>query len=432
MSVASLDYLLTILKTDNLFLTGGGGVGKSYNAKKIISHYKNSGKNVIVVASTGIAAVNIGGQTIHSLFGFGICSNLEDLANFDRKNRRLKEIAKLIKATDLIVVDEVSMVSGDLMDMFVFRLKQGGFTGKVLFVGDFYQLPPVVKQPPRSGLFAAGVYAYESEGWRELNPVIVELTKIHRSSNEEFGTVLNRVRKGDNKDDVISYLVGLSENIHMLSNNPVTLFGTNNEANFQNRQRLEGLQTPERTYEAVSKIEESRLHTKKFETWKNSLPVEEFLTVKIGVPVIFTANKYGSFFNGERGVVTGFENDVIFIETEKREVKLERNEFVMSEFALNKTEIEEKTLAKFSQFPIRVAFAITIHKSQGMGIENLVCNINSIFTDSQFYVALSRGIDPEKLFLHYTNGDLSNYLQRAIRVSPNVINFYRENEIVTL
>ncbi len=430
MSISTQDYFLTVLKSRNLFLTGGGGVGKSYNAKKIISFYKNIGKNVIVVASTGIAAVSIGGQTIHSLFGFGISNNLEELYNFDQKNRRLKEIIKLIEATDLIVVDEVSMVSGDLMDMFVFRLRQGNFKGKVLFVGDFYQLPPVTKPNRNNSLFSAGIYAYESEGWRELDPVVVELTKIHRTENEEFGHILNRVRKGDNHNEVISYLISLANNNHILEKDPVTLFGTNNEANFQNRQRLEGLQTPEKTFEAVTKIEDGKLNSKKFETWKNSLPVEEFLSIKIGVPVIFTSNKHGVFYNGERGIVTGFEDDVIFIETEKREIQLERNEFLLNEFVLDGSEVEEKTLAKFSQFPIRVAFAITIHKSQGMGIENLVCNINSIFTDSQFYVAISRGIDPEKLFLHYTKGDLNYYLQRAIRVSPNVINFYRDNEIV--
>jgi ATP-dependent exoDNAse (exonuclease V) alpha subunit len=218
----------------------------------------------------------------------------------------------------------------------------------------------------------------------------------------------------------------------MLENDPVTLFGTNNEANFQNKQRLEKLKTPAKVYEAVSSIEDKKLQSKKFDTWKKALPVEEHLTIKIGVPVIFTSNKYGVYYNGERGVVTGFEDEVIFIETDKREVKLERNEFKMSEFVLKGSEVEDKTLAKFSQFPIRVAFAITIHKSQGMGIENLVCNIDSIFTDSQFYVAISRGIDPDKLFLHYTKGDLAFYLKRAIRVSPNVINFYKENEIITL
>ncbi|MCV6608923.1 MAG: DEAD/DEAH box helicase [Campylobacterales bacterium] len=433
MSLSTQDNLLTILKHNHLFLTGGGGVGKSYNGKKIISTYQNAGQNVIIVASTGIAAVSIGGQTIHSLFGFGLCSNLEQLYTFDNKNRRLKEIIKLIEATDLIVVDEVSMVSGDLLDMFYYRLEQSNFKGRVLFVGDFYQLPPVVKNTNQNNsLFSAGIYAYESQGWRELNPVVVELTKLYRTENEEFGHILNRVRMGDNSSDVISYLTNLSNNSHVLQSDPVTLFGTNNEANMQNLQRLQALQTPEKTFEAVTRIEDGKLHAKKFETWKNNLSVEENLTIKIGVPVIFTVNKYGLFYNGERGIVTGFDDDVVFIETDKREVKLERHEFVMGEYVLNGSEVEEKTLAKFSQFPIRIAYAITIHKSQGMGIENLVCNVNNIFTDSQFYVAISRGIDPEKLFLQFTRGDLAFYLQKAIRISPSVKNFYENTEIVTL
>jgi len=138
--------VLEALKHSNVFLTGGAGVGKSYITNEVIKDYRNRAKQVVSLGSTGVSAVNIGGFTVHSFFVFGIASNFDDLNQSDKRaKKRLMDLKKILKATDLIIIDEISMVSTDLLDMIAYRLNNYGYIGKVLFVGDFFQLPPVVK-----------------------------------------------------------------------------------------------------------------------------------------------------------------------------------------------------------------------------------------------------------------------------------------------
>ena len=143
----TFEKVIKILEQDNLFLTGGAGVGKSYLTKQITRYYHAEKRQVVVLGSTGISAVNVGGQTIHSFFIFGIASNFEELEKSERYNKsRVKELNKILKKLDLLIIDEISMVSANLMDMILFRLRNGGFRGKLMVVGDFYQLSPVQKQ----------------------------------------------------------------------------------------------------------------------------------------------------------------------------------------------------------------------------------------------------------------------------------------------
>ena len=195
--------VLEALKHSNVFLTGGAGVGKSYITNEVISDYHRRGKQVVALGSTGVSAVNIGGFTVHSFFVFGIASNFEELAAHDRHaKKRLSDLKKVLKATDLIVIDEVSMVSADLMDMIAYRLNHYGYLGKILFVGDFYQLPPIQKNTSASHLFSDRLYAFESSAWEAFGLTIIELTQMKRTQDAEFTYILDKVRRGICDDEV--------------------------------------------------------------------------------------------------------------------------------------------------------------------------------------------------------------------------------------
>lgn len=418
--------ILTLLEKNNVFLTGGAGVGKSYFAKEIISYYKNNLLQVVALGSTGISAVGIDGQTIHSFFGFGICNCLEELILFDKKNRKkIKDLKEILKSCDLIVIDEISMISSNLMDMMRYRLESLNFNGKILFVGDFFQLPPIIKIKNNNSLFSNNIYAFESSAWEFFSPKTVELKEMKRTKDKKFFEILNKIRISKIDDKTLDYLVGLSKNIEVKNINSTGLYGRNNEVYKINYQRLYEHNAKEIVLKANLQIHKKRISQNKLQNWINSLPVDEELKLKEGVPVLFTSNKWGKFFNGERGIVKEILNDSLMIEKNNRLIKVQRQDFDLIEYKNSKNgDIEENVLASMSQFPVRLAYAITIHKSQGMSIDNLLCNIDHIFTPSQFYVAISRATNPKNLYLQYSKGDLREYLMRVIKISDKVKNFY--------
>jgi len=421
-----LKKLLNTLKTENVFLTGGAGVGKSYLAKEVISHYKNNSKHIVVLGSTGISAVNIGGQTLHSFFSFGICSSLEELVANDKKNRKkIKELKELLKSCDLIVIDEISMVSSNLLDMIKYRVQSTIFEGSFLFTGDFFQLPPIVKRFGVNNLFSKDLYAFQSSAWEFFDPVVIELKDMKRTDDKEFFHILKKVRTGQTDTEVIEYLIKLSENNTVLKKEPTFLYGRNKEAIDTNASKLSQHGGKEVILNAEVSLHNKKVSAKKIQSWKNSLPVNEELKLKIGVPVLFTSNKWGKFFNGERGIVKDIAKDSITIEKNGRDVKVEKQDFdlIEYEYSVNE-EVKENSLATISQYPIKLAYAITIHKSQGMSIDKLVCNINNIFTPSQFYVAIGRAVNPNNLYIEYNREDLQNYLKKIINVDNRVKEYY--------
>ena len=419
--------ILKFLKTKNVFLTGGAGVGKSYLTKEIIKEYKQNSKHVVVLGSTGISAVNIGGQTIHSFFAFGICNSLDELVLQDRKNKkRVKDIKELLKSCDLIIIDEISMVSSSMLDMIRYRVEGSGFEGSFLFVGDFFQLPPIIKNSFNSSLFSNAVYAFESSSWEFFDPVMIELKEPKRVKDEYFFKILSKIRVGVLDSEVGEYLLSLSANKNVLENDPTFLYGRNKEVSFTNTQKLLSHKGKEVALDSKITIHDKKVSQKKIQSWLNALPVEEKLTLKEGIPILFTSNKWGKFYNGERGIIREIYEDSILIEKSDKLIKVERQDFSLLEYEQDKNgELKERALATISQFPIKLAYAVTIHKSQGMGIDNLVCNIDNIFTPSQFYVAIGRATNPKNLYIEYFRGNFSNYLRNIIRVSDEVKEFYR-------
>ncbi len=431
----SLDKVIELLETDNLFLTGGAGVGKSYLTKEVIRYYKKEYQGVIVLGSTGISAVNVGGQTIHSFFIFGISGNLEELTASDRYNKnRIKELVKLLKSTDLIIIDEISMVSADLMEMILYRFRQTGYSGKLMVVGDFFQLPPVQKKGSNSqNMFDQGIYAFQSSAWETFDFVTVELTKIKRTSNEAFMKILEKIRMGEADHAVFAYLSRLRLNSFESESEATMLFGTNAQADRLNAQKVASVNRPEVTLTAQIKTKDHTIDQRRIDNWKKNLPIIEDLKLKEGIPVIFTTNKWGSYHNGERAVVEHIDKDAVVVEKSGRLIKVDRFDFDLSRTVVGEDGmLDDDVVCTLSQFPLRPAFAITIHKSQGMSIEKLVCNVDNIFADSQFYVALSRAVDPAYLKISYTREDFENYLRRTLRVSDAVKAFYAQNSALRL
>lgn len=416
--------VLETLKHSNVFLTGGAGVGKSYITNEVISDYRKRGKQVISLGSTGVSAVNIGGFTVHSFFVFGIANNFEQLAAGDRRaKKRLSDLKKVLKATDLIIIDEISMVSTDLMEMIAYRLNHYGYLGKVLLVGDFFQLPPVQKQQGRNDIFGQKLYAFESMAWKRLDLTVIELTQMKRTTDAEFTHILSKVRKGVCDDEVVNYMLRLW-NTETMQKDPTYLFGRNLEVEQTNRAKLNELDTEETILFANVEMF-GAVNEKKLAGWKNMLPITEQLTLKEGVPILFTVNKWGKFVNGERGILKKIEEDYLIVEKEDEYVRVERHDFDLLDMDVKEDgTVESMNLATLSQFPLKLAYAVTIHKSQGMSIDNLVCNVDNIFAPSQFYVAISRAIDPRHLKIDFNRGDLTRYLHRVINVDQRVIDYY--------
>ena len=412
------------LKYSNVFLTGGAGVGKSYITTEVISDYRKRGKQVVSLGSTGVSAVNIGGFTVHSFFVFGIASNFDELnAGDKRAKKRLADLKKVLKATDLIIIDEISMVSTDLLDMIAYRLNNYGYLGKVLFVGDFFQLPPVQKQNNRNDVFGNKLYAFESMAWERFDLMVIELTEMKRTTDAEFTYILSKVRKGICDEEVVDFMQRLWNN-EALEADPTYLFGRNLEVEQTNRAKINELDTEETILFANMEMF-GRVHEKKLAGWKKMLPISEQLTLKEGVPILFTVNKWGKFVNGERGILRKIEDDHLIVEKEEEYVRVERHDFDLLDMVVKDDgTIETISLATLSQFPLKLAYAVTIHKSQGMSIDNLVCNVDNIFAPSQFYVAISRAIDPKRLKIDFGKGDLSQYLNRVIHVDHRVVEYY--------
>lgn len=392
-----LEMTIDKLKSkQNIFLTGGAGVGKTTMTREIIEFYESDAKKVAKLASTGMAATLIGGQTLHSFFDLGIASNIKELES-NAKYEVNKKTKKLIYGMDLIVIDEISMVGELLFDMILLRLEQSNFQGSLIVVGDFLQLPPVVRG------YEEVMFAFESSAWEKFNFEKIELTHIYRTDDKVFIELLHNVRSGyideSIHDQLNEYIKPLADDLSEFT----FLFGKNNSASAHNKEQLHYIDE-----EAFSNEVQIIKHLKTVQDTEvnryiNDARIEKELILKIGAPVLFTRNSW-NYFNGERGVVVNKDVTYIYIEKDdKKIVKLERialSKTIWKERTVNgQKEMYEENAFSVYQYPIKLAFAITIHKSQGMSIADLIIQTNEIFAPSQFYVALSRCSNPSRLNL---------------------------------
>jgi len=395
-----MKHLESIVKTlnnnTNIFLTGGAGVGKTTLTREIINEFEAEAKKVAKLASTGMAATLIGGQTLHSFFDFGIASDIEELEK-NAKYELKKKTKKIITSMSLIVIDEISMVSDTLFEMIRLRLMQAAFSGTLLVVGDFLQLPPVVRGQREVK------FAFESEAWRDFEFQKIELTHIYRTDDVRFIELLHSVRFGFIDEDIHNHLNEYIRPMPHTLGEFTFLFGKNNSADIHNKRELESIDSELFSRKAQVIKHQKSASDKEIERFMNDSRIDKELQIKIGAPVLFTRNSW-NYFNGEKGEIVNVDETYIYVQkSDAKVVKLEvvaQSKSVWKEKSLNgKKELLEEELFSVYQFPIKLAFAITIHKSQGMSISDLIIQTNEIFAPSQFYVALSRSSNPNNLNL---------------------------------
>jgi ATP-dependent exoDNAse (exonuclease V) alpha subunit len=395
-----MNYLSAIVNKlkskENVFLTGGAGVGKTTMTREIISAYEQDAKKVAKLASTGMAATLIGGQTLHSFFDLGIANSIEELT-LNAKLECKTKIKKLISSMDLIVIDEISMVSDTLFEMIYLRLSQSGFSGVLLIVGDFLQLPPVVRGQNEVN------FAFESEAWSLFDFVKVELTHIYRTDDKKFIELLNHIRFGHINENIHNELNEFIKPLPHELDAFTFLFGKNASAAFHNKIQLSCIESELFVKEAQVIKHLKSTQDREIERFMEDARIEKELELKIGAPVLFTRNSW-NYFNGERGLVVNVDASCVYVQkNDGKVVKLEavaQSKEVWKEKTLEgKKEMVQEPIFSVYQFPIKLAFAITIHKSQGMSIEDLIIQTNEIFAPSQFYVALSRSSNPSRLNL---------------------------------
>ena len=385
----------------SLFLTGKAGTGKSTFMRHIAATIK---KKHIILAPTGIAAINAGGSTLHSFFKLPFHPLLPTDKRYSARNIRdtLKyngEKTKLLREVELIIIDEISMVRADIIDFIdkVLRIYNRNmrepFGGKqLLLVGDIYQLEPVIKEDERQLLrpFYPSCFFFDAHVFREMQLIAVELKKVYRQRDAQFISLLDHIRTSQVSDTDLHLLnarvnaeIGTEEG--RLS---ITLSGRRDTVDYINEKQLNTL--PDQPTIFYGHIEG--------EFPESSLPTPIELEVKTGAQVLFIKNdKERRWVNGTLGTIIGFgdeEDGIIYVRTEDgRDFDVEREIWSNVRYTFNEKEqkIEEEEIGSYQQFPLRLAWAITVHKSQGLTFNNVKIDFTGgVFAGGQTYVALSR------------------------------------------
>lgn len=385
----------------SLFLTGKAGTGKSTFMRHIAATIK---KKHIILAPTGIAAINAGGSTLHSFFKLPFHPLLPNDKRYSTRNIRdtLKyngEKNKLLREVELIIIDEISMVRADIIDFIdkVLRIYNRNmrepFGGKqLLLVGDIYQLEPVIKEEERQLLrpFYPSNFFFDAQVFREMQLIAVELTKVYRQRDAQFIALLDHIRTSHVSDSDLRLLnaqvnAEIGTETGRLS---ITLSGRRDTVDYINEKQLNTL--PDQPTIFYGHIEG--------EFPESSLPTPMELEVKTGAQVLFIKNdKERRWVNGTLGTIIGFgdeEDGIIYVRTEDgRDFDVQREIWSNVRYTFNEKEqkIEEEEIGSYQQFPLRLAWAITVHKSQGLTFNNVKIDFTGgVFAGGQTYVALSR------------------------------------------
>ena len=395
-----------IEKTDrNLFITGKAGTGKTTFLHQI---KKKSLKRMVIVAPTGVAAINAKGVTIHSFFQmpFGpiLPNQIANTSNAQRKFSKTK--IDIIKSLDLIIIDEISMVRADLLDgidqvMRRYKNRNKVFGGaQILMIGDLQQLAPVVR-PNEWSLLQAHyntVYFFSSKAYQEANVVSIELKHIYRQKNEDFIKILNEIRT-DTLSDMSAKILNKNYNPSFSPTKEegyITLTTHNNRANLINESELNKLKIKSSFFKAEI--------SGKFS--ENAYPNAERLELKVGAQVMFIKNDSSTdkrYYNGKIGIITAISKESVTVKcaNEIDEIVTEKETWSNINYSINEETkaIKEEMIGAFSQIPLRLAWAITIHKSQGLTFEKAIIDAEASFAHGQTYVALSRCTSLEGLVL---------------------------------
>ncbi len=391
----------------HIFLTGKAGTGKTTFLKYIINH---SHKKAVVAAPTGIAAINAEGVTLHSLLQlpFGafiperiqppdINAQITTLFNLFSNLRFNASKRNLIQELELLIIDEVSMLRADLLDCidhmlrYLRKRRNEPFGGlQMLFIGDLLQLPPVVKENEWNILsqYYASSYFFEARALKDNPPIHVELDKIYRQSDEKFINLLNRFRENKQTQEDIAFLNTLyrPDSHALASDGYIHLTTHNRKADDINAKRLDELDSEIFSYPANIEGDFP----------ENMYPTGLKVDLKLNAQVMFIKNDptgEARFFNGRIGQVSKLSKQGIWVTFEDgNEVQVSEYKWENKRYSLNKTtnEIDEKILGSFEQYPLKLAWAVTVHKSQGLTFEKAILDLSGAFAQGQIYVALSR------------------------------------------
>lgn len=388
----------------HIFLTGKAGTGKTTFLRSIIA---NTYKTAVVAAPTGIAALNAEGVTLHSLLQlpFGVFIP-EDIPFSDRsievntpaslfKNAKFgSQKRKLINELELLIIDEVSMLRADLLDCIDHTLRRlrkrrfdpfGGL--QILFIGDLLQLPPVVRKEESALLsqFYSSPYFFEARALSENPPIRLELDKVYRQSDQAFIDLLNRLRHNDLSTEDIQLLNSHFEESAQDKDGYIHLTTHNQKADKINKTKLKEISSKEVIYTA----------TVDGDFPENNYPTEFGLKLKEDAQIMFMKNDpsgKGKFFNGKIGTITSLSDGIKVAFEDGTEVTVDEYTWENVRYVLDKetNEVERKVIGTFTQYPLKLAWAVTVHKSQGLTFEKAVLDLEGTFASGQLYVALSR------------------------------------------
>lgn len=405
------DYVLKFVNQtqQNVFLTGKAGTGKTTLLKKII---QSTHKNTVVAAPTGIAALNAGGVTLHSLFQLPFASFIPDnfaspIANdsvrFENRTTLKRHFSmrgeklKVLRNMELLIIDEVSMLRADILDAIDYQLRTVRRDNRpfgnvqLLFIGDLLQLPPVVKSVEWEVLreYYQGIFFFHSLVLMENPPLYIELEKIYRQSDPIFIDILSHLRVNHiTKEDVEILNEYVQPNFDIKNHQGYIVLTTHNGSAQQiNQLALDELdETPLKYRASVEEEFSERIY-----------PIDEVLVLKEGAQVMFVKNDTAfdkKYFNGKIGVVSKLTNDSVFVSfpEENLEIQVEKHTWENIKYQIddNTKEVKEQVMGTFTQFPLKLAWAITVHKSQGLTFDKAVLDISNVFAPGQAYVALSR------------------------------------------
>ncbi len=402
---------LEILKTGrNAFLTGAAGTGKTYVLNKYISWLRENNIPVAVTASTGIAATHISGQTIHSWSGIGIKDVLTD---WDLDNLSQKEaLVRRLNNVSVLIIDEISMLRADILDninliLQTLRNNNEPFGGvQLVLSGDFFQLPPIVPFSGNIDFSYGSIFAFSSDSWQSLGLKILYLTEQFRQKDELID-ILNAIRRKELTGDLLDKLKArLDKTNEDEETSPVKLHTHNANVDKINEKELNSM---------VGKIYEYPMslsgNKAKAENLARNLLAPEILKLKEGARVMFVKNDpQGAYVNGSLGTVVGFEYGL-------PKILLDSGSEILAEKAEWTIENENgKKLAGAEQLPLRLAWAITVHKSQGLTMDKAEMDLSKSFVEGQGYVALSRVKGLEGLYIHGLN-------DTALQVSDLVFDY---------
>ncbi len=368
----------------NLFLTGKGGSGKSFLVEHIKKWCASQGYNVVACAFMGIAALNIEGSTIHRLFkpGYGVIT---------RRNKKCtnNKALDVLRKVDVFIIDEISTVRADLFAYIantildIWRNAPASQRKQIVVVGDFYQLPPFVAPAEKEAYKAVwgdALYAFEVPQWKMLGLQTIELQESMRQTDKEYIKALDNIREGLPDLSVFT-------DTRKPDSTAVTLCGRNDEVNNINTRMLNALQGKRYVYESIDTGEPQT----------SDYPTEKRLEIVVGARVIMITNDTdGRWVNGSLGTVKSLSEDRISVRLDESGelVSVSRNEWKIEEYEVrkvkNEIQIKKFTRATIEQFPVKLAWALSIHKSQGQTYDKVNVNVKSIFQPGMLYVALSR------------------------------------------